>query len=104
MYQGTAPVIALEVPGVDLSDKQVTITIKTVTGEVIEKTNKDVAISGSEIGVYLTQAETLQIPEQGPCRVQVRWVGADGLPGNTSMGYFDVDGIMNKSIIGGENT
>lgn len=94
MYQGTTHVLLLSVDDdTDLTGKRVYVTLRTVTGELITKTQPEIGVSGNDISIMLSQQETLALPA-GPVSVQVRWVDANGTAGVTENAYVDVDGIM----------
>lgn len=93
MYQGTTHVLLLSVDDTDLTGKRVSVTLRTVTGELITKTQPEIGVSGNDISIMLSQQETLALPA-GPVSVQVRWVDANGTAGVTENAYVDVDGIM----------
>ena len=99
MYQGTTHLLTLEVEDKDLSEMvSVEVSIRTLTGKLIEKRKSDLVIGGNEIAILLTQEETLALPE-GPLRCQVRWLDSSGNAGVTETGYVDVVGIQTNNVI-----
>jgi len=74
MYKGTTPTIVLTLPAdVDLSDaSNVYVSIAKRNGaEIIRKTTSDLVIDEHSISVYLSQEETLSLPEF--IELQVNW-------------------------------
>lgn len=98
MYQGTTHVLLLSVDDTDLTGKRVYVALRTVTGELITKTQPEVSVSGSDIAITFSQEETLALPA-GPMSAQVRWVDENGTAGVTENAYVDVDGIMQAEYI-----
>lgn len=102
MHQGTTHILTLEVEDVDLTGKTVQVSLRTVTGKLIEKTNPDLYIgsitNGSAIAITLSQEETLALPH-GPIRIQVRWIDENGNAGVSDVGYVDVQGILTDNMI-----
>lgn len=109
MHQGTTHILTLEVEDVDLTGKTVQVSLRTVTGKLIEKTNQDLYIGkiddGSAIAITFSQGETLTL-QHGPIRCQVRWVDENGNAGVSDVGYVDVQGILTDNVItyGGTDT
>ena len=97
MYKGTTHLLILVVEDVDLDGCTVSVDFMTLTGEMLRKTEPDITVAGSEIAIFLTQEDTLRIPE-GPVRTQVRWADRDNAF-VTDMGYVDVHGIMTDYVI-----
>lgn len=109
MYQGTTPIILLDVDA-DLSGKTVQVAFKPITGQVFQKAAPDVEIypteSGSIVAVTFSQEETFQIPE-GVCQIELRWVDDAGIADVSRVESMDVIGSMTKNVItyrGGEDT
>lgn len=107
MYQGTTPMLLLEVDA-DLTGMTVQVSFRSATGQIFEKAAPDVEIypdeKGSIISVVFSQEETFQIPE-GVCQVEVRWVDETGIADISFVGSVDVIGSMTKNVItyrGGE--
>lgn len=98
MYQGTTPTIVLTVEGADLDESTCYVTFKCGLGKTITKSGNELAVSGNEIAVHLTQEDTLQF-SPGQCEIQVRWIDANGNAMATETANLDVDRVLLKKII-----
>ena len=108
MYQGTTPVLLLEVDE-NLNGKTVQVAFRPIAGETFMKNEPDVEIypddEGTLIAVKFSQEETFRIPE-GVCQVEVRWVDESGSADISFVGSVDVIGSITKNVItyqGGNN-
>lgn len=75
MYKGITPTFTLTLPSdIDLSlASNVFVTFGRRGEKILEKTGTALAIDGNEIGVFLSQEETLALPS-GEVQVQVNWI------------------------------
>ena len=71
MINYTTPTIVLTVEGVDLTDMDVYVTLEQGAHE-LTKTGEDLVVQEKTIGVYLTQDETLSLPN-GYTYIQINW-------------------------------
>lgn len=85
IYRGTTPSIALNVRGVDFSDRQVWPIVVVTLGQGplridFERSDLDIAKSydGCTVTLALTQAQTLALGAIRPVLVQIRAKDADG--------------------------
>lgn len=101
MYQGTTPVLLLEVD-TDLTGDTVQVAFRSATGQVFMKAAPDVEIQpGTDntlIIVKFTQEETFQIPE-GVCQIEIRWVDESGSADKADVVSVDVIGSITKNVI-----
>lgn len=99
--RGSTPDLIVDIPGVDLSDKRVYLTIIT-EGMEIEKTNEDFHIAtdedGSSIAVRLSQKETLGM-KTGHATCQIRYIGEDGKAEVSTMASFRVKPVLKEGVI-----
>ena len=102
MQQGTSHLLTLELDNVDLDDKTVYVVFTDVTGNQFTKTAPQIDVAGNAIAIHFSQDETLKLPP-GPMRVLVRWIDSSGNAEAADMAYVDVDGIIQKTTIGGES-
>ena len=107
MYQGTTPTLIFRVPGYDLTDKTVFVSIKDSTGKVITKTGNDLIVayndetSGSEYSLVtciLTQTDTLAI-RAGEAKCQIRFIDSSGIALATEKAQINVKDIIYKAVI-----
>lgn len=98
MHQGANYIQILEVPDVDLTGKQVYVTFKAINGKSFTKTEPELDVSGHEIAVHFSQADTLGLPE-GPLRVQARWIEEDGNTGYSDIATIQIEGVMYREPI-----
>ena len=80
MYRGTTPTYTFNLPEtVDLTEaSKVYVTFAKMNEEIIyTKENADLDISAQSVGVYLSQEETLALPN-GQVKVQLNWLYAEG--------------------------
>lgn len=101
MRQGTTPTYTLTIPGHDLTDQTVYVTISG-RGERITKTGDDLTVSYSDnastIAFRLTQEETLGL-RLGTAQVQVRFINAAGIALATEIGSMIVEPILKHGVI-----
>jgi len=79
MYKGTTPTIILTLPDdIDLGEaSNVYVSFATRGGkELIRMTGTDISIDENVISVFLSQEETLKLPEW--VTIQVNWTYAEG--------------------------
>lgn len=101
MYRGTTPDFILTVPGVDLTDKTVYVTIEqkqceiTLSGDGLTVTTDG---ENSTIAFMLTQEQTLALSE-GQASVQVKFIDAAGQAGATKIGRLTVDRALLEKVI-----
>lgn len=74
MYKGITPTFTLTLPeDIDLDlATNVYVTFGRRGKKILEKTGSDLAIDDNEIGVFLSQEETLALPT-GEVQIQVNW-------------------------------
>ena len=80
MYRGTTPTYTFTLPGtVDLTEAdKVFVTFAKMNEEIIyTKENADLTIEAHSVAVYLTQEETLALPN-GQIKVQLNWLYTQG--------------------------
>ena len=101
MRRGTTPDYILTIPGYDLRESAVYVTIRqderklTLSGERL-----DVSYGGDDTSVAfrLTQQETLDL-RPGKAQVQVRWADADGTALCTEIGVVSVAPVLLEEVI-----
>ena len=99
MYQGTTYLLPFVVEDKDLTDMVgLQVSLRTLSGKLIIKSKPDLVVGGNEIAIFLTQEETLALPE-GPIRCQLRWIDPSGNAGVTDVGYVDVEGIQTNNVL-----
>lgn len=98
MHQGSNTILLLEVPDIDLTGKRVYATFKAINGKQFTKAEPDIDVSEHEIAVHFNQGDTLALPE-GPMRVQIRWIDADGNTGYSDITSINIDGVMQREPI-----
>ena len=80
MYRGTTPTYTFTLPEtVDLTEAdKVFVTFAKMSEEIIyTKENADLTIEAHSVAVYLTQEETLALPN-GQLKVQLNWLDHQG--------------------------
>ena len=106
MRRGTTPDYLLSIPGYDLSECKVYVTVQqyanaiTLTSDRLEIEVQDDTTS---ISFRLTQAETLQF-KSGNAEVQVRFIDSEGTAQATDIGRIDIMPILYEDVIEYGNT
>ena len=108
MYQGTTPTLPCRVPGRDLTETTVFVTIKdykrcneiTKSGSELIVTYND-EVEGEEYSLVLcplTQNETLQL-SQGEAVCQIRFIDSQGQAYATKKATINVSDVLYKEVI-----
>lgn len=101
--RGTTPDFILEIPGVDLTRRTVSVTfsqfapVLTLTGDRLEITY-DSETDISEVTFRLRQEETLAM-RTGEAEIQTRWIGEDGLADATTVEKIKISQVLNEDVI-----
>lgn len=100
MRRGTTPDFLLTVPGRDLTDKTVLVTI--IGGGILKLTGTRLSVtydeSDSHILFRLTQEETFKLQE-GEAYIQVRFIDSEGLADATDSGTITVKKVLIDEVI-----
>lgn len=74
MYKGITPTFTLTLPeDIDLAFAQhVYVTLGRKGKAILQKSDEELAIDGNVVSVFLSQEETLALPE-GEVQIQVNW-------------------------------
>ena len=107
MYRGTTPMLPIRIPGADLTQARLFLTIQDgkdekkqitlVSGEdftVTYDSEKEATVGD----VTLTQEQTLMLSE-GSCKSQIRFTFADGSTGCTQIRSLSVNDVLLKDVI-----
>ena len=107
MYRGTTPTLPIRIPGSDLTQARLFLTIQDgkderrqitlVSGEdftVTYDSEKEATVGD----VTLTQEQTLMLSE-GRCKSQIRFTFADGSTGCTQIRSLSVNDVLLKDVI-----
>ena len=107
MYRGTTPTLPIRIPGSDLTQARLFLTIQDgkderrqitlVSGEdftVTYDSEKEATVGD----VTLTQEQTLMLSE-GSCKAQIRFTFADGSTGCTQIRSLSVNDVLLKDVI-----
>ena len=107
MYRGTTPTLPIRIPGSDLTQARLFLTIQDgkdekkqitlVSGEdftVTYDSEKEATVGD----VTLTQEQTLMLSE-GSCKSQIRFTFADGSTGCTQIRSLSVNDVLLKDVI-----
>ena len=107
MYRGTTPTLPIRIPGTDLTQARLFLTIQDgkdekkqitlVSGEdftVTYDSEKEATVGD----VTLTQEQTLMLSE-GSCKSQIRFTFADGSTGCTQIRSLSVNDVLLKDVI-----
>ena len=108
MYQGTTPTIPFRVPGRDLTETTVFVTIRdykrcneiTKSGSELIVTYND-EVEGEEYSLVLcplTQDETLRL-SQGEAVCQIRFIDSQGQAYATKKATINVSDVLYKEVI-----
>ena len=103
MYQGTTPSFELLIPGHDLTDAAVFVTLEsgtkqlTLTGDRLE-IDYDSTEQKTTVGFGFSQEETFKLPT-GTMKVQVRWVDENDEAWATEEGQLNVNSVLLKKVI-----
>ena len=80
MYRGTTPDYILSIPGYDITEATIFVTIKQGSGRILTLTNDALIVSGdsqgTSIAFSLTQKQTLNF-KAGTANVQARFIFSD---------------------------
>ena len=107
MYRGTTPTLPIRIPGTNLTQARLFLTIQDgkdekkqitlVSGEdftVTYDSEKEATVGD----VTLTQEQTLMLSE-GSCKSQIRFTFADGSTGCTQIRSLSVNDVLLKDVI-----
>ena len=107
MYRGTTPTLPIRIPGTNLTQARLFLTIQDgkdekkqitlVSGEdftVTYDSEKEATVGD----VTLTQEQTLLLSE-GSCKSQIRFTFADGSTGCTQIRSLSVNDVLLKDVI-----
>lgn len=82
--QATTPTFIYTVPdGFDVSEIKNVYFALTQSGRRIVKSGESIDISNTEIKIYLTQEDTLNLSSTFPAQIQLNWTYPDGKRGMT---------------------
>ena len=107
MYRGTTPTLPIRIPGTDLTQARLFLTIqdgKDERRQITLVSGEDFTISWDDtekqtVGdVTLTQEQTLMLSE-GSCKAQIRFTFADGSTGCTQIRSLSVNDVLLKDVI-----
>lgn len=104
MRKGTTPDYILTIPGYDLRESAVFVTIRqdgrqlTLTGDRLDIQYDDGDDGATAIAFRLTQAETLGL-RPGQAQIQVRWVASDGTALCTGIDTIGVAPVLLEEVI-----
>ncbi len=99
MRRYTTPTISLTVEGVDLTGMDTYVTISQ-GGTELTVTNAAASFDGADttIALALTQEQTERF-RVGEAKVQVNWVGGDGMRNATTIGRLQVDDNLLRRVV-----
>lgn len=107
MYQGTTPALTFRVPGVDLTDKTVYVSIRSTGGKELTKSGTQLVVTynndteGAEYSLVacpLTQRETLDM-RPGEAECQIRFIDGNGSAWATKKARVNVWDVIHKAVI-----
>lgn len=99
MIRGTTPTHIFNLP-IDTSIiKEVRITYVQYSKIIVEKTERDVAMSDQTIRFKLTQEETLRFAKSTPVRVQLKVLTTDNTVLASPIRDIPVDDILNEEVL-----
>lgn len=99
MIRGTTPTHIFNLP-IDTSIiKEVRITYVQYSKIIVEKTERDVAISDQTIRFKLAQEETLRFAKSTPVRVQLKVLTTDNTVLASPIRDIPVDDILNEEVL-----
>lgn len=107
MYRGTTPTLPIRIPGADLTQARLFLTIQDGKDEKKQITlvsGEDFTVTydgekAATVGdVTLTQEQTLMLSE-GSCKSQIRFTFADGSTGCTQVRSLSVNDVLLKDVI-----
>ncbi len=107
MYRGTTPTLPIRIPGADLTQARLFLTIQDGKDEKKQITlvsGEDFTVTydsekAATVGdVTLTQEQTLMLSE-GSCKSQIRFTFADGSTGCTQIRSLSVNDVLLKGVI-----
>ena len=103
MYQGTTPTMRFRIPGINITETSIYLTLTDRYGLNISTFRNDrftVERDGRDtvIKLKLEQSETLRFTE-GDLLCQVRWIWPDGTAGATKKTRAKVNTVLQKGVI-----
>ena len=107
MYRGTTPTLPIRIPGSDLTQARLFLTIqdgKDEQKQITLRSGDDFNVTWDSeekatVGdVTLTQEQTMMLSE-GSCKAQIRFVFADGEAGTTQTRTLSVNDVLLKELI-----
>lgn len=107
MYRGTTPTLPIRIPGADLTQARLFLTIQDGKDEKKQITlvsGEDFTVTydsekAATVGdITLTQEQTLMLSE-GSCKSQIRFTFADGSTGCTQIRSLSVNDVLLKGVI-----
>lgn len=99
LIPGTTPTHTLNLPIDTGTITKLRITYEQFGRTVIEKTEKEVSMSGKKIEVTLTQEDTLKLYENKKVKVQLKALTASGTVVSHKPIVLDVDEVLNKEVL-----
>lgn len=97
--QATTPTFVLTLPEtVDLSVAENVYFSLRQGFVLIEKSTNDLTISGQDVSVFLTQAETLQLSE-GKVQIQLNWTYSGGVRACSDIVEISVSNNLLKRVV-----
>ena len=107
MYRGTTPTLPIRIPGTDLTQARLFLTIqdgKDERRQITLVSGEDFTVSWDDtlkatVGdVKLTQEQTMMLTE-GDCKCQIRFVFSDGSAGATQIRSVGIADVLLKELI-----
>ena len=107
MYRGTTPTLPIRIPGTDLTQARLFLTIqdgKDERKQITLRSGEDFTVEWNDTAnatdgqVKLTQEQTMMLTE-GDCKCQIRFVFADGSAGATQIRSVGIADVLLKELI-----
>lgn len=99
MIQGTTPTHIFRLPIDAAVIAEVRITYEQLGKTMIEKTEKDVQMTGYTITLGLSQEETLRLNHRALVRLQVKVLTTDGQVMASKIRNIQVDEILSTEVL-----
>ena len=101
MIRGTTPDYLLTIPGYDLTECTIYVTVKQSL-QLVTLDNERLSVSLEDEATYisfrLTQSETLKF-KPGDAEIQVRFIDSDGLALATETGHIQIMPVLLEKVI-----
>lgn len=99
MIRGTTPTHIFHLKIDTSTIKELRITYVQYSKTLVEKSEKDVTMEGSEIRLKLTQEETLKFSRSTPVRIQLKVLTTDNTVLACPVKELPVDDILNEEVL-----